>query len=239
MRIPKITGIIKRRFLINFRIEPEVMSRVLPKPFCPKLHNGYAVGGICLIRLEGIKPAVFPLPWGFSSENAAHRVAVTWEGNEGVYIPRRDSDSRVSQLAGGRIFPGVHYPATFDVRDSEGYFDFKMKSKDSHTTVSFSGRVSDTFPESSCFSSLQESSDFFESGSLGYSAKKSGSKYDGLRLETESWTVSPFEIENLESSFFNDARNFPEGSIEYDHTLFMQNIKHHWHHEDDLCCQTR
>ena len=73
-------------------VSPEVMARILPKPFRPKLANGYAIGGICLIRLKGIRPKRIPLPWGIRSENAAHRIAVQWEVEgqlkEGVYIPR-------------------------------------------------------------------------------------------------------------------------------------------------------
>jgi len=110
MRLPKVHGTIRRRLLINFRVDPEVMQRQLPSPFRPKLHDGYAVGGICLIRLENIRPPRFPSLLGLSSENAAHRIAVTWEddggAHEGVYIPRRDTGSLDNHFAGGRLFPG-------------------------------------------------------------------------------------------------------------------------------------
>src|SRR5439155_19935523 len=103
VRIPRVRGIIRRRLLVNFRLDPDVAQRQLPAPFRPKLHDGRAVAGICLIRLEEIRPRRFPRLAGFSSENAAHRFAVTWsdEGGEreGVYIPRRDSGSLMNQLA--------------------------------------------------------------------------------------------------------------------------------------------
>src|SRR5687768_9574793 len=109
--MPTLEGVIRRRVLVNVRVDPEVMRRHLPTPFRPKLLAGEAVAGICLIRLEGVRPRFFPFPVGIASENAAHRVAVEWEDDdgrarEGVYIPRRDSDSRVNRLAGGRLFPG-------------------------------------------------------------------------------------------------------------------------------------
>ena len=50
MRIPAMRGIIDRRILANFHIDPDVMACNLPAPFRPKLANGYAIGGICLIR---------------------------------------------------------------------------------------------------------------------------------------------------------------------------------------------
>jgi len=70
MRLPKVHGTIKRRLLINYRVDPAVMSRHLPPPFRPKLHEDSAIAGICLIRLEDIRPRRFPLAFGLSSENA-------------------------------------------------------------------------------------------------------------------------------------------------------------------------
>ena len=51
---------------------------------------------------------------GMTSENSAHRIAVEWDDEEGVvkegvFVPRRDTDSRLVALAGGRIFPGMHH----------------------------------------------------------------------------------------------------------------------------------
>ena len=68
MRMPKVHGVIRRRILVNFRVAPEVIQRLLPDPFRPKLHRGQAIAGICLIRLEDIRPVRFPRMVGFSSE---------------------------------------------------------------------------------------------------------------------------------------------------------------------------
>jgi hypothetical protein len=56
MQLPKVHGVIGRRLLVNFRVQPAVAARVLPPPFRPKLHAGHAVAGICLIRLQDIRP---------------------------------------------------------------------------------------------------------------------------------------------------------------------------------------
>lgn len=37
MNFPEIRGLIRRRILVNFRAKPEVVRRVLPGPFEPKL----------------------------------------------------------------------------------------------------------------------------------------------------------------------------------------------------------
>ena len=64
MRVPVVRGIIDRRILANFRIDAKVMANVLPAPFRPKLVNGHAIGGICLIRLKDIRPPIFLISVG-------------------------------------------------------------------------------------------------------------------------------------------------------------------------------
>ena len=122
MRFPKVHGVIRRRLLVNFRVDPAVLQRQMPSPFRPKLHDGQAIAGVCLIRLEEIRPKRVPRALGLASENAAHRMAVVWDENgslrEGVFIPRRDTGSLISHLAGGRVFPGEHHRATFDVEEA-------------------------------------------------------------------------------------------------------------------------
>src|SRR5205823_3139369 len=83
MRIPALRGVIDRRILVNYRVNPDVLQAVLPPPFHPKLVRGVAVAGICLIRLRGIRPAFVPSWLGISSENAAHRMAVEWQDANG------------------------------------------------------------------------------------------------------------------------------------------------------------
>ena len=130
MKLPNVHGVIRRRLLVNYRLDPDVAQRQLPDTFRPKLQTGYAIAGICLIRLEGVRPKRFPSMFGISSENAAHRFAVTWDQHEGVYIPRRDSDSLVNHLAGGRLFPGEHHRATFRVTEDEQRIALHMRSAD-------------------------------------------------------------------------------------------------------------
>src|SRR6185369_9658971 len=144
MRLPVIQGIIKRRILANYRVDPAVVAPLLPAPFRPKLHRGFAIAGICLIRLEKIRPRGLPGFLGVSSENAAHRVAVEWDEptgmREGVYIPRRDTNSLLNHLAGGRLFPGAHAYADFNVRDKGGSIGFRMRSSDGRVLIELRAR---------------------------------------------------------------------------------------------------
>ena len=143
LSLPLITGLIRRRLLVNYRVDPAVIAALLPGGFRPKLHHGHAIAGICLIRLEGIRPRVLPVWAGITSENAAHRIAVLWEDEEGipregVFIPRRDTGSLANHLAGGRIFPGEHHLADFLVTDEGGKIEMGVKSRDGGMTLRLS-----------------------------------------------------------------------------------------------------
>lgn len=239
MRLPAIHGLIRRRLLVNFRVDAEVMGRFLPPPFRPKLHRGHAIAGICLIRLEQIRPGWLPRIFGISSENAAHRVAVLWDGpsggpREGVFIPRRDTDSRLNHLAGGRIFPGAHHLADFIASDDGSRISMSIRSRDGRMAVQLRGHESDSLPESSCFKSLAESSAYFEGGSVGYSVTRDCCRLDGIRLQTDGWQVRPLSVEHVESSFFADESSFPAGSVAFDHALVMRDLGHQWHGEADM-----
>ena len=239
MRLPTIHGLIRRRLLVNFRVDADVMNRLLPPPFRPKLHRGYPIAGICLIRLEQIRPTWLPSFFGISSENAAHRIAVLWDEpsgktREGVFIPRRDTSSRLNHFAGGRIFPGEHHLADFAVTDEDSHISMSIRSRDGQMAVQLRARESDSLPESSCFDSLAESSAFFEGGSVGYSVTRECCRLDGIRLETDSWRVRPLAVELVESSFFSDESKFPVGSVTFDHALIMRDIRHRWLGEADM-----
>ena len=247
MRVPELDGIIGRRILVNFHADPLVVERLLPEPFKPKLHHDLAMVGICLIRLEQIRPHLFPGFLGLTSENAAHRFAVCWTdgdgvAREGVYIPRRDSSSIINWLVGGRLFPGEHHKARFDIQDDGAKVHLIGKAADGSMSVTVAGAQASELPASSVFASVQEASEFFKFGSIGYSDTDRGDHLDGMVLETKTWSVSPFAVEDVQSSYFSDTAKFPQGSIAFDCALIMRNIEHHWRSAPNLvtsgsCCE--
>ena len=240
MRLPAINGIIHRRILANFRIDPDCMAAALPPPFRPQLFANRAIGGICLIRLKGMRPKFLPIPWGIGSENAAHRIAVEWDENgttkHGVYIPRRDTNSLLTSWAGGTFFPGISHHARFTVTENDEHYSVTMNSHDGTANVHVSGNVAPMLPDTSVFGSIQNASKFFEQGSLGYSDTKTSGKYDGLELQCSNWHVESLDVDSIQSSYFEDRSRFPIGSVEFDCALLMRDIVHEWSGRPDLCC---
>jgi hypothetical protein len=240
MRLPAIQGLIRRRILVSWNVDPEAVRRLLPAPLEPKLAHGRAIVGVCLIRLEEVRPRGLARFVGLSSENAAHRIAVTWEdergAHEGVFIARRDTGSLLNSLAGGRVFPGEHRPATFDVRDEEGRIALDMSSSDG-TAVRLRARAARALPATSVFASVAEASLFFEGGSSGYSVTGDSMRLDGLRLVTKGWCVEPLEVEAVSSSWISSA--FPAGSVAFDHALVLRDLEHEWEALPDLAVRPR
>lgn len=191
--------------------------------------NGKGIAGICLIRLKEVRPKGLPKQIGISSENGAHRIAVEWleDGKlkEGVFIPRRDTSSKLNSIAGGTIFPGIHNLAEFTVKESNGNYDISFVSRD-QTSLSIKAKETDEWNNKSVFDNLESASKFFENGSIGYSPDKKN--FDGLELKTYSWQVSLLEVEDVKSSFFENRNIFPENSVKFDNALLMKNIEHEW-----------
>jgi Uncharacterized conserved protein (COG2071) len=230
IKIPTIHGVIERRILVNFTVEPDIIQKIIPAPFRPKIYKGKAIVGICLIRLKHIRPKGLPSFMGLSSENGAHRIAVEWAENgetkEGVFVPRRDTSSYLNTLAGGRIFPGRHFHAAFDVKEAAGHYHVAFKSSDG-TSISIDGDKTEKLNPDSIFENLDKASKFFEGGSLGYSPN--GDKYEGLQLKTFNWKVEPLQVTSVQSSFFENEELFPKGSVQFDNALLMTQIHHEWY----------
>ncbi len=199
MLLPSIRGVIKRRVLVNFRVDPDVVIRQLPEGLRPKLQGDHAIAGICLIRLEHLRPQLVPAAFGVASENAAHRVAVVWHDEkgadcEGVFIPIRHTASPLVLLLGGRLFPGVQ----------------------------------NAMPVDSAFSSLESASEFFRGGSVGYSPARDSDRLEGLKLVTPTWRVEPLAVSEVRSSWLENTSAFPPGSVEFDCALVMRDVAHSW-----------
>lgn len=233
--MPTIRGVIDRRVLVNYRVEPAALERVLPEQFSPQTVNGHGVAGVCLVRFRDLRPKGL-LAWlGVGSENAAHRIAVEWDaGGErqaGVYVPRRDTDLPVNTLLGGRLFPGVHHCAAFDVREGGGRYDIGMHSEDGGTRVRVVGERAAALPADSVFDSLGAASRFFEQGPVGHSPNERTGEHETLELDTDEWAVEPLAVERVVPSYFE---SFP-GDAAFDHALLMRDIAHECYEGDSAC----
>jgi len=230
MLLNALQGVVRRRILVNFKVDPAVIRRHVPAPFELQLVDGWSIAGICLIRLEHMRPPRLPEAVGIASDNAAHRIAVTWPDRAGrtctgVFIPRRDTASPLNALVGGRLFPGEHQRARFLVQDDGDTIDLAMRTADGRGDVRLRAHAADRLPGTSVFPSMAAASEFFAAGSAGYSATAAAGLH-GLELRTLAWRLEPLAVELVRSSYF---AYFPEGSVAFESALLMRDIPHEWH----------
>lgn len=223
---PPLVGVIERRLLINYRLDPAVARELVPQPLRPQLVDGSAVAGICLLRLGALRPDPVPARLGWRAENAAHRIAVEWNDDtgarSGVYIPQRHSASWLPVAVGGRLFPGIHHRARFDVREADDRISLRMTS--AAAEVAAEVELDDEWT-SSLFPTLESASGFFREGDVGWSPGRPQGSLEGVRLHTNAWRVEPARALHVTSSFF-DA--LPSGAATLDDVLLMRNVPVRW-----------
>lgn len=233
MELPVLSGMIARRLLINYRVDPNALRKILPDSLKPIVIGGYASAGICLLKLRDIGLKYSPGLLKIDSENAAHRFLVQWrEGGQnrcGVYIPRRDTDSRLNVWLAGKVFSWPHYEAQFDTKEDNGHYFVNVSSIDHRTNLQVKATKGKFFPSDSMFRSIDHASECFQECSIGYSPSTKPGRFKQIQLKTQSWSVKPLNIQELSSSFFEDKAIFPPGTITFDNALLMQNIPHEWH----------
>jgi hypothetical protein len=226
-----IDSTIERRVLVNFRVEPTVLEQMLPAPFRPSVVHGWAVGGICLIRLAQVRPATAPRWTGLATENAAHRFGVEWDTPDGpcrgVYIPRRDTDSALTAALGGRVFAGLHERARFDVTDDGERLEIRVTAA-SGTEIAAVAAVASTELGGVLFDSIDDALGFFRAGPVGYSPNPRRGVLEGMRLGCPLWSGSALRVERIRSSVFDDEACFPPGSCVFDSALVMRDLEAHW-----------
>ncbi len=121
------------------------------------------------------------------------------------------------------------------MRETDEEFHISMHSLDGAADLLVDAHTME-LPRDSIFASVNEVSQFFEAGSLGYSPSGSSGRYDGLELRSINWRVEPLSVTQVESSFFDDHNVFPTGSATLDNALLMRGIDHQWHSRETLCC---
>jgi hypothetical protein len=233
MELPVLNGIIDRRILINYRVRPDVVKALLPPHLEPLIINGYASAGICLLRLKNIGIKHSPSFLRITSENAAHRFLVKYmdSGKEvhGVYIPRRDTDSKLNVLLAGKMFSWPHYPAKFEIQESDDNYAVKVESDDHNTSLQVQTTLTTLFPIDSMFDSLEHASSCFHNCTMGISPSTMPKRFKKIKLKTKTWEVKPLQVHAIRSSFYGNTSLFPTGSIEFDNAMLMKGIEHEWH----------
>ncbi len=225
-----VNGRIERRLLVNLRIDPEAVIPLLPATLRPLLVDGWAIAGMCLIRLAALRPAFMPAAIGLTTENVAHRIAVEWddhgERRTGVWIPHRLTSSRFTVWAGGKLFPAVHSYADFEVDDQGDRISIAVRGADGlHIAVSC--QSADDVPASSVFASMAKADEFFRTGSTGVSPGGPDGRCDLVDLNVAGWNLTPLAITDARSSILEALAPIGDRA-QWDSAFIMRDMACQW-----------
>jgi hypothetical protein len=129
-------------------------------------------------------------------------------------------------IVGGRIFPGSHHHAAFDVNETPDSCDVSLIADKGRGGVSVSVRTRrpEQFRPTPLFSTLEQASQFFRDRFDAYSATRRSTRLDGLRMTTGAWPFEPTEVVHARSTFFDDPERFPSGSAVLDSAFLMREV---------------
>jgi hypothetical protein len=159
---------------------------------------------------------------------------VQWENKngetrEGMYIPHRDTSSRLGSLLGGTLLPGHYAHARFTVYESfdELFVEMRTRRKEAPSLV-VQGRIAAQMPHDSVFNNITEASDFFAYHSDEKSEGASPEEFGGMKLRRRNWQLIPMEITCMRSAYFDDTSRFSVGGIRFDSGLLLRGTATEW-----------
>ncbi|MFY9713583.1 MAG: hypothetical protein WAK00_08915, partial [Microbacterium sp.] len=74
---------------------------------------------------------------------------------------------------------------------------------------------------SGVFATVEDASDFYRAGRIGWSRRHDGETYEPVTLTSEEWSVEGARMLSLRSTFF-DA--LPPGAAEFDSVVVMRDL---------------
>ncbi|HMK11746.1 MAG TPA: hypothetical protein VK461_09205 [Acidimicrobiales bacterium] len=216
VRTPVLQATLERRLLVTYRLDPDAVADLVPGPFWLHMVGGFAVGSITLDHVTALRPRGLPAATGFTSQNAAHRIAVEWEQQgrraAGTFVLARHTSARRIAAAGDRIFPGQRERADFAVDDRGPNLSVAFRSRDGVVAVDADVAVDDV-GASELFSRPDEAWRLSIRGAMTASLRRRGGVLDWIDEHARGGRVRAASIERVTSSLFPAAVGAPDSAI--------------------------
>lgn len=231
MRAPALRGRIDRRISVFYRLDPTAARGLLPQGLRPRLFRGWALGGVCMLRLARMRPRLLPIPVGLASELAWHRVAVEWdEGGRtlhGHYLLRSETDSRLAPIPGARLVPSPDDCTRIEVRANEEELVGRVESGDGSTDIELVASVA-PWAEGTLFKSANAAREAIASGHVVWDGEAEGT-LEGVELRSTGGSSQGLQVRRLRSQWFEDPERFPPGTTTLDCAIVVRDADHEWH----------
>ena len=199
MRAPALRGRIDRRISVFYRLDPMAARSLLPAPLRPRLVRGWALGGVCILRLARMRPRMLPIPLGLASELAWHRIAVEWEEEgrpmHGHYLLRSETDSRLAPFPGARLVPSPDDCTRIEVRSSDAALTARVESGDGTTDLDLAASLG-SWRSDALFKSANAARASIASGHVVWDGDEQG-ELEGVELRSTGGTAQGLEVVRL------------------------------------------
>jgi len=219
VRITPVHGVVERRLLVTYRLDPDVAKEVLPAPLQARLIGGYAVAGIALAHVGRIRPAGLPAVVGLSRETGMHGIAVEWGTTRslhtGVFVMHRDS---VGAGPGRRL----RWAPRFTVDERADGLRVAYTSRDHAVRVDVDVSLAAGLAGSALFRDVRAAIRFLELD--GPEGTSWGPSLRGLKLSAGDRCFGAARVRTATSSIFADTSVFPPGSLHVDSALLLRDL---------------
>lgn len=221
-RLGGITGVVRRRLLINTLADPAEVAPRLPNGIRPHVgDSGGVVVGCCLIEIDDARPSPLPAIAGLSIRAAAHRISVDVgpvdSPTRAVYVPLRHTDSGMAVAVGGRLFPGVHARADVEIDAGAESLTWRVHSPESRDfDIGVTAEIAQPVPATS------EVAEIVIGTELGLSPGR-GTQMESVRMAMANQDADAVTIVDLDSAFLAGFRTAVPAE-----TLLMRDVGVRW-----------
>jgi hypothetical protein len=196
-------GTIRSRLLVNALVDPDEAAQRVPHGLRPHVVGEGTVVGCCLLDIVSIRPARLPAMVGTPLRAAAHRISVEWYDDfgattVGVYVPLRLTNSRAAIALGGRVFPGVHRPASVNLTEDGRRLGWSVQAGDE--PGAYSVRVDASSSDGSPLAPCEPIGGTCLSAEIGLSPGHDG-VLEAARMATHHRDAHDVEVHHLDSEF--------------------------------------
>ena len=231
-RLAQATGVLENTVLLNFRTDAELLRRLLPEPFEPRLVDGFGLISILMFRMRDLACETdrgLPSP---PSEHVLYRIAVTWQQGtrtyHGMYILRHEVNSRlpIRQRRRG-LFPVIGQPVRWGKSPWKGSFEWTLRNN-RRLRLRVGAKIARSFSGGSVFDSLEHASEFFSRERAAIAPRYQKSVFANTHFLPLAWGVKPLHVHRLKTDFDHLENIFPAGKIVYDSALIWPEMPCRW-----------
>ena len=228
-----LNGVVTRRFLVSYPVQPAALSRFLPPNAELSTWQQLAWVSACFVNLRHLRPSLVPTPVGIELNYLIHRTRARIlypDGvrRESVLVLEANINSRIFANVGHRL-PGVRFQAR-DIRLCETPDYWRVQMEDDAGVLLYQAdiakdSVGEKLPSSSRFPDLAAADSFLLNVSYGVEWCAQAKSVRMLAETHDAWHTLAGSCTTHHNAFLD---SLDAAATEADHVITMTNIPHYF-----------